>query len=201
MVIDNLFKFISFTQHFRAVERDVYISGTTRYENDSEHSYQLALTAWYLCEELRLAHDRNKILKYALVHDLVETYAGDTPAFSSQTDYKDSKDDREEQSRKKIISELPFFSELHTSIDDYNLKNENESRFVYVVDKIMPMLNQYPQDTSYYKNEGITFEKWTFWLNGKLTKINYNPEVDNNFITDFLEYLKTNQKEIFADNV
>ena len=46
-------------------------------ENDTEHSYNLAMTAWYLAKwfpEL----NRDLLIRYALVHDLVEVHAGDT---------------------------------------------------------------------------------------------------------------------------
>jgi putative hydrolase of HD superfamily len=49
-------------------------------ENDTEHSYNLAMTAWYLAAYFPEL-DKNKLIRYALVHDLVEIHAGDTFAF------------------------------------------------------------------------------------------------------------------------
>jgi 5'-deoxynucleotidase YfbR-like HD superfamily hydrolase len=59
---------------FSQVERRNHRKHNDQYirENDTEHSYNLAMTAWYLAQWFP---DLNKdlIIQYALVHDLVET--------------------------------------------------------------------------------------------------------------------------------
>lgn len=44
-------------------------------ENDTEHSYNLTITAWYSAQQFPKL-DKDLIIRYALVHDIVEAYAG-----------------------------------------------------------------------------------------------------------------------------
>jgi putative hydrolases of HD superfamily len=199
MIIDDLISFISFSQDFRDVERDVPIRGTTRVENDFEHSYQLAMTAWFLSNSLNLGYNREKLLVYSLIHDLVEVYAGDTPAFTSTEEKKLSKDSREALALKKIAEVVPSFSDLKIELDTYHSKNDPESKFVYVIDKIMPMLNQYPHNTSHYPENNVTFEKWRNWLISKLDRVGYTIDQDKAFIKDFLFFLEEHKESIFAN--
>lgn len=70
--------FMSLTNSFREIKRKILIKGSSREENDSEHSFQLALLAWRIIEMGKLKLDLEKVFKYALCHDLAEVYAGDT---------------------------------------------------------------------------------------------------------------------------
>jgi 5'-deoxynucleotidase YfbR-like HD superfamily hydrolase len=62
---------------FQKVERVIFVPGNERNENDVEHSYLLAMLAWQIAEMVAPHLSRKKVLKYALVHDLVEV-CGDT---------------------------------------------------------------------------------------------------------------------------
>ena len=57
--------------------RNLNIDGTRR-ENDAEHSWNLAMLAMLFEEYSTEKVDLEKVLKIALVHDLIEVYAGDT---------------------------------------------------------------------------------------------------------------------------
>lgn len=64
------------------VDRNHHILGSDRAENDVEHSYSVAILCWYLNDKLKLNLDIAKVLKYALVHDFPEVYAGDVNTFA-----------------------------------------------------------------------------------------------------------------------
>ena len=51
---DSLIDFVKFTHLVQNVERVVLANGQERWENDSEHSFQLAFVAWYLVEHEKL---------------------------------------------------------------------------------------------------------------------------------------------------
>ena len=53
-MLNSLVNFIKFTHLFQEVKRVVLIPNENKWENDAEHSYQLALTAWYLIEKDKL---------------------------------------------------------------------------------------------------------------------------------------------------
>src|SRR5215510_5944555 len=54
-----------------------------RYENDAEHSFLLATLACALGAEVEPSLELGLVSQYALVHDLVEVYAGDTTIWAS----------------------------------------------------------------------------------------------------------------------
>ena len=62
----------------KEVLRQSYICRGLRKENSSEHSWHLAVMALVLAEHAGAAIDTLRVVKMALVHDLVEIDAGDT---------------------------------------------------------------------------------------------------------------------------
>ena len=62
----------------KEVLRQSYICRGLRKENSSEHSWHLAVMALVLAEHAGDAVDIMRVVKMALVHDLVEIDAGDT---------------------------------------------------------------------------------------------------------------------------
>src|SRR3989344_6781029 len=99
--MDELLRFVKLTQEFKAVRRMVILAKENREENDAEHSYQLATVAWYLISTQGLKLDLGLALRYALVHDLVEVYAGDTPAV--QKGYEETKRTKQEREEKAAL--------------------------------------------------------------------------------------------------
>ena len=63
-LLNELIEFIKFTHLFQKINRIVFIPGEDRFENDAEHSYQLAMTAWYLIEHEKLNLDASKAIAY-----------------------------------------------------------------------------------------------------------------------------------------
>jgi 5'-deoxynucleotidase YfbR-like HD superfamily hydrolase len=56
----------------------------SRRENSAEHSWHLAVGLLTIAQELCLKIDLHKALVMALIHDVCEIDAGDTPAFGPQ---------------------------------------------------------------------------------------------------------------------
>ena len=106
---DRLQQQITFSLEIDKVKnifRQTHLTGHGRNENDAEHSWHLAMTAWVLYDHCALeGTDLNRILKMALIHDLVEIYAGDTFAYDKKG-YA-TKENREDNSADKLFSMLP----------------------------------------------------------------------------------------------
>lgn len=107
-------------------------------ENDTEHSYNLAMTAWFMAEYFPEL-DRDLIIRLALVHDMVEIHAGDTYIYAD-TEVLATKRDREAQALQQLKADWSDFPEMTQHIEDYEHRTSAESRFVYALDKIMPMM-------------------------------------------------------------
>lgn len=57
---------------FRAIERRLHIPpGLDVFENDAEHSYALAMNAWFLAPHFPHL-DRDKLIRLSLAHDINE---------------------------------------------------------------------------------------------------------------------------------
>lgn len=136
--LDQLLDFVRFTHAAHKVERVARIPGTDRSATMVEHSYQLTLLAWFLIDSCKLTLDKDKVIRYALVHDLVETYAGDT--YFYDTAGEATKDKREKEAQDRIEREYPQFGDLHETIKEYEKHSDAESRFVYALDKLIDPL-------------------------------------------------------------
>jgi putative hydrolases of HD superfamily len=197
MDIQKVFAFIHLTQKFRGIVRDVAVDGGKRFENDMEHSYQLAMLVWYMNSAYKLGYDTKKLCMYSLIHDLVETYAGDTPALTSSAEVISSKFDREEEAFKKIREEIPEFKELQTFWEQYESRKDKESRLVYVIDKVMPILNEIQQDSGFYKLNKISLIKWKAYLKSKTDEVDYKELDDAGVVEGLLNYLEKNKDRLF----
>ena len=150
--ISRIIEFHNLLTAFAEIERVVHLKrrGDIVFESDTEHSYNLAMTTWFIAEYFPEL-DQGKVLKLALVHDLVEIHAGDTFIFADQA-MLDSKKAREASAQRKLAKDWPDFPGLHASIKEYESLATPEACFVYAFDKLMPMI-------AVYLNEGITWHE------------------------------------------
>jgi 5'-deoxynucleotidase YfbR-like HD superfamily hydrolase len=112
--------------------------GLDRFENDAEHSFLLATLGCALGQRLDPKLDLGIISQFALVHDLVEVYAGDTSIWDTKERHA-SKMERETKAlgtiEKRFGANFPWIAQ---TIAAYERLDEPESCFVYALDKIMP---------------------------------------------------------------
>jgi 5'-deoxynucleotidase YfbR-like HD superfamily hydrolase len=125
---------------FYGIIRDISVPiKPRRLENDAEHSWALALIACALAPEVDDGLDVGKVCMFAVIHDLVELYAGDTSVWSSN-DKLDSKAKREEAAVKEIVANFSAFPWIGKTIIDYESKDAPEAKFVYALDKFLNAL-------------------------------------------------------------
>lgn len=134
----------------RILRMNLHADGSKR-ENDAEHSWHLAVMAMLLEEYCAQKVDIGRVIKIALVHDLVEVYAGDTFAYDSKG-YED-KDEREKMAADKLFGMLDdeqaaFFRALW---DEFEEKETPESRYANAVDRLQPLLLNYLTDGHTWK--------------------------------------------------
>jgi putative hydrolase of HD superfamily len=139
MTYPSLKRFTTLLHRFHGVERVAHVPTLTRRTNGPEHTFQLAMTAWYLTSSMKLPLSHEKVMKYALAHDLVEAHAGDTFLYDEEA--RATKDAREKEALDRIAHEHPEFPELIEVITHYEHRDDLESRFVYALDKMIDPLN------------------------------------------------------------
>ncbi|TAK57691.1 HD domain-containing protein [Patescibacteria group bacterium] len=115
--------------------------GVTR-ESDSDHTVMLAILTCACAEKIAPELDRGKIAQFALVHDLVEVHAKDTPTLRPMNGHeKQNKKNREKLALEKIENEFgTIFPWITNTIHEYDSKTTPEARFVKVLDTIAPRI-------------------------------------------------------------
>ena len=192
--LEWLISFSKFIYTFRDIERTMYTKINDRMENDSEHSYQFAMICWYIISTKWLSLSLDKVIKYALVHDLVEIYAWDTDTFWS-VELKNSKEERGKYAFEKIKKEFTEFHEMINYISEYEQKDNEEAKFVYAIDKIIAPINIYNSNWFQRKDKKITFE-WL--LDNKSKKIEISNDANEIWI-ELCLLLEKNKKELFVE--
>ena len=153
----------------------------------------LAMLADYIISLENLKLDRNKVLEYCLVHDLVEAYAGDTYIYSTDKEYIDSKHRREKEALEKIKIEFPEHQILIRTIEKYEVRLDEESRFVYALDKIQPVIHIYLDGGKTWKKERIGLDDL---IKHKKDKVKFSPIVEK-YWNELREILERNQHGLF----
>lgn len=173
--ISRLFDLHRLLVNFQDVDRVVHVPSSKgfRQENDTEHSYNLAMMAWFLADHFPHL-DRDKVIRYALAHDLVEVHAGDTYVYGDQA-MLDSKAEREAAALAQLETDWPDFPMLAETIHAYERKADEEAKFVYALDKIMPVLLIFIGEGRTWQEEGITLE---MLHHIKRDKVTLSPEID-----------------------
>lgn len=171
MKFEEVIRFTSFLHKLSGIMRTVKIANRQGYENDAEHSYQVAMVSWFVAERLGMQINRQLLLEYSLVHDLVEVYAGDTDMFISSEEHRASKLQREAAALERIKKEFPEFPSLAERLEAYEHLVDLESKIVCLVDKLLPDLSVYLSDDDYYIRNKVTFEDWEKWFDYKLKKL------------------------------
>ena len=124
------------------LRRNLVVSGERR-ENDAEHSWHLALMAMLLEEYSAEKVNIERVLKIALVHDLVEVYAGDTFAYDEKG-YED-KEERERAAADKLFGSLESeqSAEFRALWDEFEAAETPESKYANAIDRIQPLILHY----------------------------------------------------------
>lgn len=142
---------------FLDIERMIFLPDgkrKDRRETDTEHSYHLAMMAWYLCDSFPELN-KDKIIRYALTHDLVEIHAGDVMAVGRTKEQDKIKDKKEAQALAQLEHDWPDFSDMTHTIRDYEEQDDKEAVFVKALDKILPMMHNIMSDGKTWKKYDI----------------------------------------------
>ena len=157
-VLERLKKQIDFileVDKIKSIFRQSYITDKSRYENDAEHSWHLALMAFLLAEHTNEQVDVLKVLKMVLVHDLVEIDAGDTYCYDQKANL--DKREREEKCAERIFRMLPEeqCNEMFELWEEFEKVETPEAKYAAALDKLQPILLNYPAEGKSWKEHGI----------------------------------------------
>lgn len=86
-----LLEMLHTAERLKDTVRHCYTSGGRR-ESVAEHSWRLALMAWWLRDEFPDV-DMNKVVEMCLIHDLGEAFTGDIPVFNKTDSDRKTEDE------------------------------------------------------------------------------------------------------------
>jgi putative hydrolase of HD superfamily len=147
--------FILEIDKLKQVFRQTYLLDESRKENDAEHSWHFAMLAVLLSEYANEPIDLLKVVKMALVHDLVEIDAGDTFLYDEAGNA--DKAEREQKAADRIFGLLPSDQgdELRALWDEFEAKETPEARFAGAIDRLQPMLHNLNTKGRAWRDHGI----------------------------------------------
>lgn len=194
--LQELLKFAEFTNLFADIKRTTILNKDSTAENNSQHSFQLAMIAWFIADRENLNFDMEILIKYALVHDLVETYSGTFPAYDRNDHLQMVKEQREQTALNKIKNDFSQFRDLTAILDRYIKQLDSESKFIYSLDKLIPIINIELNNNDFYKKSQTTYEDM---IAVKDQKISNDPTVYKYFKL-LTEYLREDVKFFWPEN-
>lgn len=144
------------------------------YEPDSHHSFNLALVAYELASEFAPELDTRKILIYALVHDLPELVTGDIPTLNASPDELRQKARQDQLALEVLRERLINYPHIWEAVEAYERGEDEESLFVYWLDKMITIPTHFYDNGSNLRAMGINndleIEQWYGRIREKLAR-------------------------------
>ncbi len=150
--ISSLAAFLTEMDRLKLVTRASYVGDTSRHENSAEHSWHLALGLLVLARELQAEVDLPRALAMALIHDVCEIDAGDTPVYSARPDQHEAELLCIERFAN---SGLAFGGELRELWLEYEAQETRESRWVKVMDRFLPFISNLATEGKSWRDRSI----------------------------------------------
>ncbi|MEO7411863.1 MAG: HD domain-containing protein [Opitutaceae bacterium] len=153
-------EFIVEVDQLKEIFRQTVNTKSRRAENDAEHSWHLCLCVIVLAEHANSPTlDVLRVLKMAIVHDLVEIDAGDT--FAYDTAAVEGQHAREVVAAERIFGLLPSdqAAEFRALWYEFEAKLTPEAKFASAIDRFQPMLLNSRTEGAAWKRHGVTQDR------------------------------------------
>lgn len=153
-------EFIVEIDKIKQVFRQNVVIGTSRNENDAEHSWHLAIMAILLSEyAVAKEIDVLRVVKMVLIHDLVEIDAGDTFCYDEKAN--EDKEQREQIAAQRLFNILPSdqAKEICELWCEFEELNTPEARFAVCLDRLQPLILNYNTNGHTWKKPGVISTK------------------------------------------
>ncbi len=146
----NIYQLILEMNKLKLVFRNT-ITNPDRKESTAEHSWSASMITVILMNELKKEFsklDELKIIKLALIHDVVEIYAGDVLAFDIEA--RKDKEKIEAEALIKLMDVYPEFgNQLHDLWYEFEEKETLEAKIAKSADAICPIFQRLQSKQSY----------------------------------------------------
>ncbi|HJC51063.1 MAG TPA: HD domain-containing protein [Candidatus Anaerostipes avistercoris] len=157
--LEQQMNFIIEIDKLKEIVRQTYISSAERKETDAEHAWHFAIMAVLLAEYANEPVDVMKVVKMALIHDLVEIDAGDTYLYDEEG--AKTKADRENKAADRLFHMLPEDQgeEFDSIWREFEERKTPEARFAAALDRLQPVMLNDATNGKAWEEHGITEEQ------------------------------------------
>lgn len=141
---NDLLRVLHTAEKLKDTTRHCYTSGG-RHESVAEHSWRLALMAFFLRDEFPQA-DMDKVLRMCLIHDLGECFTGDIPSFNKTS----ADEEREERLLHEWVDSLPapYAAEMRELYREMSALETEEAKIYKALDKLEAVIQHNESDLS-----------------------------------------------------
>lgn len=149
----KLIEFFHYLEGLKKELRNLWLSNG-RQEDSAEHSWRMALMVMTIAPKLKLKIDTEKVIKIALIHDIVEIDAKDTPLYEhfKNNEAKKDKKEREKKAISKILKALgDDGKDIYDLWQEYENQKTNEAKLVKAMDKLESRLQFIEDSVKVYK--------------------------------------------------
>ncbi|WP_038903324.1 HD domain-containing protein [Dickeya zeae] len=155
----DVVKFLMEIDKLKSVQRRSKVIGTDRQEDSAEHSWHFAVAVMSLAPYADDTIDITRVLKMALIHDIVEIDAGDVLVYDLKA--REAIQQQEQAAATRIFGLLPqpqhdqFLALWH----EYEAGDSAEARFALMIDRVMPVLMNLHNGGQSWVEHGIRLEQ------------------------------------------
>jgi putative hydrolase of HD superfamily len=153
-------QFLTEIDKLKHVLRQTWLLDQSRYENDAEHSWHIAVAATLFLE---YADDPKvdvlRVIKMLLVHDLVEIDAGDTYAYDEKACL--DQPEREQKAAERVFGLLPpdQAAEFRGLWEEFEARQTPEARYAAALDRFQPLLHNYLTGGRAWLDHAVTSDR------------------------------------------
>jgi putative hydrolase of HD superfamily len=158
--LEQQIQFLVEIDKLKKVLRQTWLLDQSRYENDAEHSWHIAMAAVLFLE---YADDPKvdvlRVIKMLLIHDLVEINAGDTYAYDEKACL--DQPEREQKAAERIFGLLPAdqTNEFQGLWEEFEVRQTPEAHYAAALDSFQPLLHNYLIGGSAWLDHAVTSDR------------------------------------------
>ncbi len=152
--------FLTEVDKMKNIMRQTLLIDKSRQETDAEHSWHFALMALTLYEHCEIKNvNIDRVIKMALIHDLVEIYAGDTFAFDVTGN--ESKELREKEAADKLFSLLPAeqAADFRNIWEEFDEMLTPDALYASAIDRLQPFISNFHTDGHTWAKHNVSINK------------------------------------------
>ena len=157
--LEQQLAFLGELEAMKSLLRQNRLVDGSRQEDDAQHSWHMALTALILAEYAARPVDVGKVMRMALIHDVVEIDAGDAYAYDAAA--RAVQPEKEQRAAKRLFGLLPpdQAAQYLALWQEFEAGETAEAQFAHACDRIQASINNPLEGGSSWKDHGVRREQ------------------------------------------